>query len=51
MHQLPEGWFQLFLDGVVDVLPKSTADRILKPALQMPEPIRIICREVNLGSL
>jgi len=36
---------------VVDVVPKSIAHRILKPALQMPEPVRMICREASLDVL
>ncbi len=51
IHQLPEGRPQLFRVGVVDVLPKSIAHRILKPALQMPEPVRMICREASLDTL
>ena len=51
LHQLPEGRPRLFRVGVVDVLPKSIAHRILKPALQMPEPIRMICREASLDVL
>ena len=51
IHQLPEGRPQLFRVGVVDVLPKSIAHRILEPALQMPEPVRMICREASLDVL
>ena len=51
IHQLPDGRPQLFRVGVVDVLPKSIAHRILKPALQMPEPVRMICREESLELL
>ena len=51
IHQLPEGRPQLFRVGVVDVLPKSIAHRILKPALQMSEPVRMICRETSLDTL
>lgn len=51
MHQLPEGRPQLFRVGVVDVLPKSIAHRILQPALQMSEPVRMICREASLDTL
>ncbi|OAD20767.1 transcriptional regulator, LysR family, partial [Candidatus Thiomargarita nelsonii] len=35
----------------VDVLPKSIAHRILKPALHMQEPVRMICREASLDAL
>ncbi len=51
MHQLPEGRPQLFRVGVVDVLPKSIAHRILQPALKMSEPVRMICREASLDTL
>ena len=50
MHQLPEGRPQLFRVGVVDVVPKSIARHILQPALQMPEPVRMICREATLDA-
>ncbi len=51
IHQLPDGRPQLFRVGVVDVLPKSIAHRILQPALQMSEPVRMICREASLDTL
>ena len=51
VHQLPAGRPQLFRVGVVDVLPKSIAHRILEPALHMPEPVRMFCREASLDTL
>ncbi len=51
INRLPDGRPQLFRVGVVDVLPKSIAHRILAPALQMPEPVRMICREAGLNAL
>ncbi|MFC1664915.1 transcriptional activator NhaR [Pseudomonadota bacterium] len=51
IHQLPEDRPQLFRVGVVDVLPKSVAHRILEPALKMPGTIRMICREASLDTL
>jgi len=51
IHQLPDGRPSLFRVGVVDVVPKSIAHRILEPALQMPEPVRMICREASLDTL
>jgi len=51
LHQLPDERPQLFRVGVVDVVPKSIARRILQPALQMPEPVRMICREASLDAL
>jgi LysR family transcriptional activator of nhaA len=51
IHQLPDDRPQLFRVGVVDVVSKSIAHRILQPALQMPEPVRMICRETGLDNL
>ena len=51
IHQLPDGRPQLFRVGVADVVPKSIAHRVLEPALQMPEPVRMICREASLDTL
>ena len=51
IHQLPDERPQLFRVGVVDVVPKSITHRILKPALHMPEQVRMICRESNLDTL
>ena len=51
IHQLPGSRPQLFRVGVVDVVPKSIANRILEPALLMPEPVRMICREAGLDTL
>ena len=51
VHQLPADRPQLFRVGVLDVVPKSITHRILQPALQMKEPIRIVCREANLDTL
>ena len=51
LHQLPDDRPQLFRVGVVDVVPKSIARRILQPALQMPEPVHMICREASLDTL
>lgn len=31
--------------GIADVVPKTIAYRLLAPALQLPEPVRIVCRE------
>ncbi len=40
-----------FRVGVVDVVPKSMACRLIEPATQLPEPVRIVCREWKLDSL
>lgn len=34
-----------FLIGIVDVLPKSIAYELIRPALALKEPIQIVCRE------
>ena len=51
IHHLPEDRPQVFKVGVVDVLPKSIAHRILAPALKMSEPVRMICKEACLDTL
>ncbi len=37
--------------GVVDSIPKLIAYRILEPALELSEPVRIVCREGDLERL
>jgi len=51
IHQFPRERAQLFRVGIVDVVPKSIAHNILKPALHLEEPIRLICREASLDNL
>jgi LysR family transcriptional activator of nhaA len=51
IRQLPAELPRLFRVGVDNVLPKSIAHRILQPALQMSDPVRMICREANLDTL
>ena len=51
IHQLPASLPQTLRVGVVDVVPKSIAHRILGPALKMPEPVRMICKESSLETL
>lgn len=51
VHNLPASRPQTFKVGVADVIPKSIAYHLLAPAMQMAEPIRIICREGPLKSL
>jgi len=41
----------IFRVGVADVVPKSIAYRLLAPALQLPESVRIICREGSIDFL
>ncbi|MDP1692499.1 MAG: transcriptional activator NhaR [Burkholderiaceae bacterium] len=40
-----------FRVGVADAVPKSIAYRLIEPARQLPEPVRIVCREWKLDSL
>lgn len=40
-----------FRVGVADVVPKSIACRLIEPATQLPQPVRIQCRESNIDSL
>jgi len=51
MHHLPEDRPQQFRVGVVDVVPKSIAHRILVPALKLSDSIRLVCREADLDTL
>jgi LysR family transcriptional activator of nhaA len=51
VRNLPAGRPLVFKVGVADVVPKSIAYRLLAPALQLPEPVRIVCRENTLDSL
>jgi LysR family transcriptional regulator, transcriptional activator of nhaA len=40
-----------FRVGVADALPKAIAYHLLEPAIHLPEPVRIVCREWKLDSL
>lgn len=40
-----------FRVGVADAMPKSLVYRLLAPAVQLPDPVNIICREWKLDSL
>jgi LysR family transcriptional activator of nhaA len=51
VHNLPDGRPQVFKVGVAEVVPKSIAYRLLAPALQLPESVRIVCREGAIDSL
>ena len=37
--------------GITEVLPKLIAYRLLEPALQLPDPVHIVCREDKLNNL
>jgi len=51
VSNLPSGRRMVFKVGVSDVVPKSIAYRLLAPSLQLPEPVRIVCREGAINSL
>lgn len=40
-----------FRVGVADVIPKAIAWQLLAPSLQLPDPMRIVCREDKLERL
>lgn len=40
-----------FRVGVADAVPKTIACRLIEPATQRPEPVRIVCREWKLDTL
>ncbi len=40
-----------FSVGVADAVPKVVAYRLLEPAMRLPEPLRMICREGKFTSL
>jgi LysR family transcriptional activator of nhaA len=37
--------------GIADVLPKLVVQRLLQPALALPEPVRLVCREGSFDRL
>ena len=51
LRNIPEDRPRVFKIGVVDIVPKSIAYRLLAPALALSEPVRIICREGSVESL
>lgn len=51
VRNLPSGRPLVFKVGIVDVVPKTIAYRLLAPALQLENNVRIICKENNLESL
>jgi len=51
VRNLPEERPLIFKVGVADVVPKSIACRLLAPSLQLPEAVRIICREGDIDTL
>jgi LysR family transcriptional activator of nhaA len=51
VRNLPAERQLIFKVGIADVIPKSIAYRLLAPALQLSESIRIICREGDTKAL
>ncbi len=51
VRNLPSTRPMVFKVGVVDVVPKTIAYRLLAPALSLADPVRIVCRESSLDSL
>lgn len=47
----PTGKPVRFVVGIVGVVPKLIAKRLLEPALQLPDPLRLICFEDSLDRL
>lgn len=45
IRERPTGRPLRLVIGVVDVLPKMIAQWLIDPAFQLPEPVRLICRE------
>jgi LysR family transcriptional activator of nhaA len=51
VRNLPSGRPLVFKVGIADVVPKTIAYRLLAPALQLQDTVRIICKENSLESL
>lgn len=51
MHHPTESRMRQFRVGVSDAVPKSIAYRLLEPAVRLPEPPCIVCREGKLAGL
>ncbi len=51
VRNLPSDRPSVFRVGIADVVPKSIAYQLLAPALQLNDPLRIVCRENDLDSL
>jgi LysR family transcriptional regulator, transcriptional activator of nhaA len=51
VRNLPSGRPLVFKVGIADVVPKTIAYRLLAPALQLQDTVRIICKENSLDSL
>ena len=51
LHTHPTGQARLFRVGVVDVVPKTIAYKLLEPAMQLSPQIHIVCTEGPLPDL
>lgn len=51
IKQKPQGKPQELRVGIRDEMPKLVAYRLLQPALEMDEPIRLICHEAEMRQL
>jgi len=51
LRQGPSRKTLVFKVGVADVVPKSVAFRLVEPALRLPEPVQLVCREGRLDTL
>jgi len=51
VRNLPGGRPMVFRVGVADVVAKTIAYRLLEPAMRLPGPVRIVCKENNLDRL
>ena len=47
----PTGKPQLLRVGIRDVMPKLLAFRLLQPALELDEPVRLVCQEADMPQL
>jgi LysR family transcriptional activator of nhaA len=51
VHNLPVDRPMVFKVGVADVVPKTIAYRLLAPAMNLPDQVRIVCKENSLDTL
>ena len=51
LRHYPKGQPTEFRVGVSDALPKPLAYQLLRPAIDLPDPVRIICREWRVDRL
>jgi LysR family transcriptional activator of nhaA len=51
LQSRPSGRPLRLVVGIADVVPKLIAYRLLEPALQLAEPVRIVCQEDKLDNL